>query len=77
MANQKQLALIRQGAAKWNQWCEKTRTKPDLSGADLHGVDLFEANLTWADLTGANLSGADLTGANFTWADRRLVPPSR
>ena len=55
MANQGQLALIRQGVKKWNQWCEEKRTKPDLSGADLTGV-----NFTQADLSGANLTGAGL-----------------
>ena len=52
MADSQQLALIRQGPKKWNQWRKTNRlTIPDLSAAYLP-----EANLSAADLSAAYLN---------------------
>jgi uncharacterized protein YjbI with pentapeptide repeats len=79
MANEEQLAILKQGAEVWNKWrSENSNVKPDLSGADLigtslRGADLIgtnlnEANLSWADLTGAFLGGSDLRSAGLRGA---------
>ena len=61
MADQQQLALLREDVIAWNQWRqEHPNRKPDLTGADLSS-----ANLTQASLDGADLSCTDLTGANL------------
>jgi hypothetical protein len=80
MANEEQLARLKQGGEGWNQWrYENSDIRPDLTGADLSGVDLGlaylpEVNLSRADLTRARLPSAylprtDLSGANLAWAD--------
>ena len=63
MANDEDLARIRQGAAAWNDWwAQNPKRRVDLSGADLSGAILHEAILREADLAGADLQGADLAG---------------
>ena len=47
-ANQKHLAILRQGVEVWNQWRKNPRVRPNLSGA----------NLSEANLSGVNLSRA-------------------
>lgn len=80
MADQQQLAILRQGAAVWNKWREQNPDLiPDLSNSEIRGVDLrgcnlsdtklSRANLTSARLSGANLSGADLSTADLSGAD--------
>jgi uncharacterized protein YjbI with pentapeptide repeats len=80
MANQEQLAILRQGVEVWNQWREEhSIIKPCLSGANLSRADLSRANLIGVDLSGANLmgatleitdlSGADLTGSYLTYSN--------
>jgi uncharacterized protein YjbI with pentapeptide repeats len=85
VANDEHLALLRRGAAIWNEWRRHNQdTKPDLSGAKLRGMDLSsvdlsraelsraelnEANLNDANLSGANLSGADLSYSSFVRVD--------
>jgi hypothetical protein len=80
MANQEQIALLKQNVAMWNWWRKKhPEIHPDLSGAnlsrtdlhaaDLHGVNLRGAHLVSSDLSEANLVGADLREANFSNAD--------
>src|SRR5690242_17110193 len=77
MANQEQLAMLRQGVEAWKQWrVEHPYILPDLSGADLHGVDLdgvdliianlFEANLNYAKLYKADLASAKLKEATLS-----------
>jgi hypothetical protein len=58
MADQKQLVILKQGVAAWNEWREKKKPTVDLSGANLIG-----AKLGWADLSGADLSGVYMTHA--------------
>jgi hypothetical protein len=71
MANDEHVALLKQGAAAWNEWRKENRNiEPDLRGAYLNWADLTEANLSgaWldrADLRGAYLSKADLSGAHL------------
>jgi len=67
MANEKHLAILKQGVDAWNAWREENpEVRPHLSGArltgaNLKGVDLRGADLSWANLKGANLSGGDLS----------------
>ena len=74
MANQEQLAILKQGVEVWNKWREENNTiKVDLSGAvlsgvDLGGVDFRDTRLTRVDFRGANLQGARLSMANLSRA---------
>jgi hypothetical protein len=76
MANEEHVAQLRKGAVSWNAWRKSKKRRnirPDLRGADLHGVDLSpwanlrDADLRWANFSGANLRGADLRGADLRW----------
>ena len=70
MANQKYLAILKQGVQTWNQWRkEHVNTKPDLTRAKLSGAKLSEAHLSGANLSGADLFGADLSGADLYQAN--------
>jgi hypothetical protein len=70
MANEEQLAMLKQGAEIWNKWREENLdTKIDLTGADLReavlGIgDDWDTVPKRANLIGANLRGAILNGAN-------------
>ena len=88
MANQRQLAILHQGAGAWNRWriensdIEVDLSKADLSNAnldkyDFYRVDLSEANLReaklrWANLTEAKFSRAKLFGADLSRAISNL-----
>lgn len=69
------LAILKRGAAEWNQWRKENRhVIPNLGVANLRGEDLSYAdlsyvNLGYANLSQANLTLADLGYANLTWAD--------
>jgi uncharacterized protein YjbI with pentapeptide repeats len=73
MADEEQLAILRQGVEAWNAWRHEHGNflrpgfvrSPNLTGAPLRGEELAGANLSRADLTDADLSGADLTGADL------------
>jgi AraC family transcriptional regulator, regulatory protein of adaptative response / methylated-DNA-[protein]-cysteine methyltransferase len=70
MADEKQLAILRQGTEVWNRWRkENPDVNADLSGADLSQANLSETNLKAANLHGARLAGANLRGADLEWAD--------
>ena len=70
MADEKHLAILKQGVETWNQWHEENwNIRPDLSEADLSGADLSGADLSEADLSGANLNGANLRGSDLHGAD--------
>jgi uncharacterized protein YjbI with pentapeptide repeats len=70
VANAEHLALLRLGAAIWNEMrARNPDQKPDLSKADLSGANLIRADLKQANLSSANLTGAYLTGANLSKAD--------
>lgn len=72
MANEEQLAIIKQGVKAWNLWeVENPDAEIDLSRADLHGLDLrnvalYRANLERADLRGTDMRGADLR-ESYLW----------
>jgi hypothetical protein len=74
MANDKHVALLKQGVAAWNAWRDEHPVGMDLIGADLSGADLkrvhlSEANLSWANLSGAVLKGVMLIEANLQQAN--------
>ena len=51
MANPKHVAALRDDVDQWNQTrSENSTLRPDLIGADLHGVNLVMADLRHADL---------------------------
>ena len=72
MADEKELELLRNDVAGWNEWRKKNlRVEVILGGADLRsanliGADLSNAYLSNADLIVADLSGADLSNANLS-----------
>src|SRR5215471_4010054 len=70
MANDSHLALLKQGAAAWNEWrAAHGVTRPDLSSAGLRGLDLAKVDLSGADLRKVDLRGTILSGAVLTDAD--------
>lgn len=72
MANPDHLELIKQGAAKWNEWRQaKPHVLPNLRKANLQGHDLVGANFNDTNLRRADLRGADLSKATFRRADLR------
>lgn len=72
MANVDHLAVLKRGPAAWNAWRHSSpNVKPDLSGADLHGLNLQTIDFKGLNLSGAMLADCDLSGANLTKA--RLI----
>lgn len=77
MANQQQLAVMKQGVDIWNKWREEhAEAEVDLSKADLSNMNLIEAFAGFrfpayhrSNLGGAALSRANLKEANFHRAD--------
>lgn len=70
MANEEQLAILKQGIDVWNEWRQSNHeeiylVEADLSAADLRGADLKGAYLMGANLRNANLQEADLTEAHL------------
>ena len=69
MANEQQLAILKQGVDIWNKWREENpNTGIDLTNANLHGANLSEVNLVDANLKGADLSRAILPNASLGYA---------
>jgi uncharacterized protein YjbI with pentapeptide repeats len=64
MADEEQLALLKQGVNTWNEL--RTMRELDLMDADLSGLNLPGADLRAAFLTDANFRGANLEGADFS-----------
>lgn len=70
MANQEQLAILKQGVKVWNAWREDNPTITiDLSNANFSKANLSEANFTRARLNKADFSGASLTRAELSEAN--------
>jgi hypothetical protein len=67
MADEKQLAILRQGTEAWEAWRRENLdvAHPDLYEADLGGTYLGGAYLGEADLREANLGEAHLDGADL------------
>ena len=66
MADEHQLAILKQGVPAWNQWrLQNPELYPELFNADIQGANLLEANLDDADLQGANLQDTKLSQATF------------
>lgn len=70
MADEEQVAILRDGVKAWNQW----KKDNEVITANLNGVDLSSMNLSFADfsrtnLRWANLSDSSLLSANFTQAN--------
>jgi len=69
MADEQQLAILRQGSDAWNAWRAQNHDVPvDLIMAELSEADLKGADLGGAALTNACLDGACLSGARLRWA---------
>ena len=69
MANEQQVALLKQGVTAWNEWRRQNPTVTiDLRGADLRGVSFPAGNLQNGHLEGANLSQAGLHRADLSHA---------
>lgn len=85
MANEEQLAILKQGRDAWNTWKDRNLgVDYDLEGANLDGLDLWKidfnrvklenasligTNLIEADLANADLYNADLSNAHLNHAD--------
>ncbi len=70
MADQQQIARLKEGVAAWNAWRAARRdVTPDLAGAPLRGLDLGGV-----DLEGANLAGAQFL--NCAQLESALAWPS-
>ncbi len=70
MANEEQLAILKQGVQAWNQWRKANpEAKIDLERGDLAETKLGNVNFTKANLAGANFSEADLTKAHLMEAN--------
>jgi uncharacterized protein YjbI with pentapeptide repeats len=68
MADEEQLAILRQGAYAWNA---SRKGRADLRSSDLSGANLSRTHLFSVELSGANLSRADLSGADLRSSDLR------
>jgi uncharacterized protein YjbI with pentapeptide repeats len=74
MANEEQLAILKQGVKVWNTWRnEHHSVKIDLTDADLSKLFALSEgdNVDYAFYWGVNLSKADLSRANLNDADLR------
>src|SRR6266852_3152950 len=71
MADQKQLAILRQGQEAWNTWRQQQPPdfQPDFSKANLRKADLIHTHLSRAHLIGADLVRADLAYVDLREAD--------
>jgi uncharacterized protein YjbI with pentapeptide repeats len=80
MANEEQLAILRQGVEVWNKWRKNNPDiDVDLRGSyvkqghiwegDFHEINLDGADLSGVDLKSIDLRGCDLSGAQLSEAD--------
>jgi uncharacterized protein YjbI with pentapeptide repeats len=70
MANEEQLALLRQGIAGWNEWRRRNPdAKIDLSCASIYRVDLKDADVVRDDLTYAERRRVYLTDEDLSRAE--------
>ncbi len=80
MANEEQLAILKQGVKVWNEWREQNPTTEidldrailhdsNLRSVDFHNASMYEVNLSFADLQESNLSNAKLMQADLRESD--------
>jgi uncharacterized protein YjbI with pentapeptide repeats len=80
MANEEQLAILKQGVEVWNKWREENPyveidlshtdlRKSDLEEIDLHRATLMDSNFSVSNLSKANLKDAWLPGVNFLFTN--------
>jgi hypothetical protein len=70
MANEEHLAILKKGAAAWNEWrAQHLDIRPNLRGADLTGANLVRTDLSRAELSRSDLSRANVRAANLVGAD--------
>jgi uncharacterized protein YjbI with pentapeptide repeats len=78
MANDAQVALIKQGTEIWNAWRKENPSAAiDLRRAYLEDIDLPNVNLSNADLYWAYLRNAQLSGANLSHAQLEIIDLSK
>lgn len=66
MANEEQLAILKQGVDVWNQWREEYPDEEiDLTDADFFEVDFSGINLSKANLNSADFEHATIVSANL------------
>jgi uncharacterized protein YjbI with pentapeptide repeats len=71
MANPEHMSVLRRGVGAWNSWVADQRLavgsdfRPELTGADIHGMSLYDVDFLQADLCGAILFDADLRQADL------------
>jgi len=64
------LAILKEGAGRWNQWREENpNLRPDLSSTSLSRLDLRGANFSRCSLAEAHLNHSDLSGADLRRAN--------
>jgi uncharacterized protein YjbI with pentapeptide repeats len=70
MADDEQLAVLRQGSGAWNGWRRRNSdVRVNLTGTDVVGRHLRSVNLSAANLVGANLAEANASQALLSGAD--------
>jgi hypothetical protein len=78
MANPEQVAMLKRGVEKWNQWRkDNPDIEIDLMGANLSKAHLDKVNLSRAHLNFANLSRAQLSGSQLINTDLMRADLSR
>lgn len=66
MANDEDLARLRQGIAVWNAWPTQNRERlVDFREAKLYEANLVDGDLRQATLVDSRLDGSNLTGAKL------------
>ncbi|MFP4497834.1 MAG: pentapeptide repeat-containing protein [Vulcanimicrobiota bacterium] len=61
--NEEHVKILKSSMEQWNRWRQDNwNIRPDLSGANLHGMDLANYNLDSVDMDFADLSKARLVG---------------
>lgn len=69
MANEKHLAILKQGVDTWNAWRQQNpQIRADLSFAKLAGINLGRVDLEFGNLFRADLAHANLRKSNLAWA---------
>ncbi len=75
MANEEQLAILKQGVKVWNKWREENPdiiidlSRHNFEGETFVGVNFNSAKLYWSNFREANLSGANMNRADLYAAD--------